>query len=146
VKCFVTGNGAVGGQVGDADVDGGCTSLRSPVFDLSAATQAFVTYWRWYGEGGNSTDDEFAIDVSSDGGTSWVALERVVDVDNTWREVSLDLTTLITLTEQVVFRFQACDLNTGGLVEAAIDDFSIETFVPNTSAAPDAATLLSTFG
>jgi hypothetical protein len=141
VLCFVTGQGSVGGAAGDADVDGGCTTLLSPVYDLSQATMAFFTYHRWYAEGGNSVDDEFAVDVSSDGGNSWVALERVPDIDNTWRRVTTNLFDVITLTNQVQIRFLACDLNTAGLVEAAIDDVAMEVFVPNNSAAGDAVTI-----
>jgi hypothetical protein len=102
---------------------------------------AFFTYHRWYAEGGNSVDDEFAVDVSSDGGNSWVALERVPDIDNTWRRVTTNLFDVITLTNQVQIRFLACDLNTAGLVEAAIDDVAMEVFVPNNSAAGDAVTI-----
>jgi subtilisin family serine protease len=128
VKCFVTGQGSVGGSAGEADVDNGCTTLRSPIFDLSDASMAFVRYWRWYAEGGNSTDDEFAVDVSDDGGTTWVPLERVPSIENTWTEVAANLSDFVDLTHQVVFRFVACDLNTQGLTEAAIDDFALETF------------------
>jgi hypothetical protein len=137
VLCFITGQGSVGGAAGDADVDGGCTTLLSPVFDLSQSTMAFFTYHRWYGEGGNSTDDEFAVDVSSDGGSTWFAMERVPDIDNAWRKVTKNLTDYITLTGQVQVRFLACDLNTAGLVEAGIDDVGMESFVPNSSAADD---------
>lgn len=144
VNCFVTGNGAPGGAAGDQDVDGGCTSLRSPLFDLSAADQAFVSYWRWYGEAGNSTDDEFAVDVSNDGGATWVALERVPGIENTWKQVTVDIGALVPLTGQVTFRFKACDLNTAGLVEAAIDDFSIMTYTPNAESAPEDATVAAT--
>jgi subtilisin family serine protease len=129
VKCYVTGQGAVGGGAGDADVDGGCTSLRSPIFDLSEMGQAFVRYWRWYGEGGNSTDDEFAVDVSDDGGATWVALERVPNIANQWNQVVKNISDYVDLTSQVVFRFVACDLNTPGLTEAGIDDFAIETML-----------------
>ena len=124
MKCFVTGNGAVGGPPGDADVDDGCTTLRSPVFDLSGAQWALVRYWRWWGEGSDSTDDEFVVDVSSNGGATWVPLERIPDAMTAWGAVAIDLTTKITLTNQVVFRFKACDLGSPGLVEAAVDDFS----------------------
>jgi hypothetical protein len=140
LKCFVTGNGSPGGAAGDADVDGGCTSLRSPVFDLGGAERAFASYWRWYGEGGNAIDDEFAVDVSSDGGGSWIPLERVADNAAEWTNVSFDLGEVITLTDQVVFRFTACDLNTGGLVEAAVDDVSIQVFTQeNPAGAPEEA-------
>ena len=112
MNCFVTANGVVGGPPGDADVDGGCTTLRSPVFNLSAAQWASVHYWRWWGEGSPSTDDEFAVDVSSDGGATWVPLERIPDAMTAWGEAAFDLTTMITLTNQVVFRFVACDRTT----------------------------------
>jgi hypothetical protein len=138
VKCFVTGNGAVGGAAGDNDVDGGCTTLQSPVFDLSAAQWASVRYWRWWGEGGNSMDDEFVVDVSSDGGANWIPLERIPEPMTEWGMAAFDLTSVITLTNQVVFRFVACDLNTAGLVEAAVDDFSLEVFTTDLTAAPAA--------
>lgn len=138
VKCFVTGNGSVGGGAGDADVDAGCTTLRSPIFDLSDAQWASVRYWRWWGEGGNTTDDEFVVDVSSDGGGTWVPLERIPEAMTAWGSAAFDLTTVITLTNQVVFRFIACDLNTPGLVEAALDDFSLEVFTTDVTSVPAA--------
>ncbi len=130
VACFVTGNGTVGGAAGDEDVDGGCTTLISPTFDLSAYDRAFVTYWRWYGEGGLSIDDDFVVEASDDGGATWTELERVTDIQNSWQKVAVDLGTLpgFALTDQVMVRFLACDLNSGGLVEAGIDDFAIEVF------------------
>lgn len=128
VKCFVTGNGAVGGGAGDNDVDGGCTTLLSPTFDLSAEELAFVSFWRWYAMGGASSDDTFAIDITSNGGTSWVALERESDVENFWKKSSYKLNDFITLTNQVRFRWIACDINTPGLTEAGVDDFQLETF------------------
>jgi subtilisin family serine protease len=136
-KCFVTGNGAAGGAAGDADVDGGCTTLLSPIWDLHNATQAFVSYWRWWAIMGNSVDDTWVVDVSSDGGATWVALERDATNGNYWKKTTVALHTLITLTNQVQLRFKACDLGSAGLVEAAVDDLSIETFTPNPQDAPE---------
>ena len=136
VKCFVTGNGAPGGAPGDADVDGGCTTLQSPVFALGAAEQAILRYWRWFGEGGNSADDDFVIEASSDGGSNWTELERLVDGTHAWDGVTIDLGTEIALTDQVVIRFVVCDVGTAGLEEAAIDDISIEVFTPSPAAVP----------
>lgn len=135
VYCFVTGNGPVGGGVGDADVDGGCTTLVSPVFDLSGSDRAFVRYWRWYGEGGNSSDDDFVVQVSSNGST-WVELERVVDIANSWTLVNEEITGLVPLTSTVQLRYIACDLNTPGITEAAIDDIAIETYDADLTAVP----------
>ena len=134
VICFVTG--ADGGTAaGDNDIDGGCTTLYSPVFDLSDASRAFVRYWRWYGEGGASTDDDFVVEATSNG-TNWVELERVVNIANSWTEVNAELTDLVGLSNTVQFRFVACDLGSGGLVEAAIDDLSLETYQADLTAAP----------
>jgi len=132
VKCFVTGNSDT--SFGVDDVDGGCTTLYSPTFDLGDAQMAFVTYWRWYSEGGFSTDDVFTVDVSGDGGETWAPLEVVDGNQNSWQQVAFELTDP---TSQVVVRFLACDLNNGGLVEAAIDDFAIEVFNDVLSDAPD---------
>jgi hypothetical protein len=139
VKCFVTGNDNPGDPAGDNDVDNGCTTLRSRTFDLSGASKAFVHYWRWYARGGTSADDDFQVDVSNNNGSSWVSLETVSTMQNSWQQVNLDLSPLIALTDQVVFRFVACDEGSPGLVEAAIDDFSLEVFVQNTIDAPEQA-------
>lgn len=128
VKCFVTGNGAVGGGAGDNDVDNGCTTLMSPVFDLTGVGFASARYWRWYGEAGSSIDDEFVVEISDDGGSNWSPVETVPEIANAWVEVAVDIDAIVDFTDQVVFRFVACDLNTQGLVEAAIDDFAIETY------------------
>ncbi|MFB3910215.1 MAG: C25 family cysteine peptidase [Candidatus Eisenbacteria bacterium] len=138
VLCFVTGNGSVGGAAGDQDVDGGCTTLLSPIYDLSQSTLAFFTYYRWYAEGGNSIDDEFAVDVSSDGGQNWAPLERVPDNSASWVKVTKALHEVISLTDQVQFRFLACDRNSAGLVEAGIDDVALEVFTPSAAGAEEA--------
>ena len=74
--CFVTGNGAPGGGHGDQDVDGGRTTLTSPIFDLSEADWAEISYWRWYVDA-TAFDDDFFVDISDDGGASWTSLEVV---------------------------------------------------------------------
>ncbi|MBD3220868.1 S8 family serine peptidase [bacterium] len=145
VACYVTGNTAPGGEAGDQDVDDGCTTLVTPVFDLSLAERAFVSYWRWYGEGGFSIDDDFVVEITNDG-VSWIEFERVPENANSWQRVSVDLGSLaggaFALTDQVQLRFLACDENTGGLVEAAIDDFEVATFMADVTPVedtPDAA-------
>ncbi|MCP4292048.1 MAG: S8 family serine peptidase [bacterium] len=132
VACFVTGNANPGDGAGTEDVDGGCTTLQTPVFDLSGVDRAVVKYWCWYGEDGFSIDDDFVVEISNDNGNSWVELDRIVDNAASWNQVNVEINTLqdgsFALTDQIVIRFLACDFNNGGLVEAAIDDFAIETF------------------
>jgi subtilisin family serine protease len=130
--CFVTG--AAGGAAGDNDVDGGCTTLTSPVFDLTGAGRAFVSYWRWYAEAGFSTDDNWLVEVND--GSGWVELELLPGMANSWTRVALEIGDFVALTSSVQFRFLACDEGDGGLVEAAVDDFSIETILEDLTAAP----------
>lgn len=127
LRCFFTGQGAVGGAAGEADVDGGSTTLLSPVFDLTAHDAPRVAFWRWYTNnlGNNPGADEWLVQVSSNGGTNWVDLERTTQSANSWQRSSFELASLITPSSQVVFRFVATDLSPGSLVEAAIDDFEI---------------------
>ena len=139
VMCFVTGNGEPGGSALSSSIRNGCTTLLSPVFDLTGVETAFAKYWRWYTELGSVTDDEFAVDVSDDGGATWIEVERVVDIESEWTQVVVDLNQLIDFTDQVMFRFVGCELNVLSLVEVALDDFAILAFTPQTSSVPDNA-------
>ncbi len=123
--CFVTGNGAPGGSAGDQDVDGGKTTLLSPIFDLEGASWAGLSYWRWYTDE-TSHDDDFLVDISNNGGTSWVSLEVVTDSAYPWvKAVFDDLGAILPLTSQMRLRFIASDTGSGSLVEALIDDFEV---------------------
>jgi hypothetical protein len=125
--CFVTGNGSVGGSAGEADVDGGKTTLLSPVFDLSNAISASIEYWRWYTNdlGNNPGEDYWDVDVTADG-TNWVHLEHTNASVNSWNQYTFELGEYVELTENVQIRFVADDSGAGSLVEAAVDDFSLD--------------------
>lgn len=142
-NCFVTGNGSVGGAAGEADVDGGKTTLLSPVFDLGTAVSATVEYWRWYTNslGNNPGQDYWDVDVTSDG-TNWVSLEHTLESANAWTRYSYDLGAFVPLTNQTRLRFVARDDSPGSLVEAAIDDFSLTAIKRPAVDAPDGAIAL----
>jgi hypothetical protein len=128
----VTGATA-GASVGTNDIDGGTTTLYSPIYDLSGLTAPVVSYWRWYNNsaGSNPGQDSMEIEVSSDGGATWASLEVVGPTsDNTggWILASHDLAAIVTPTSQVQLRFRASDLGGGSIVEAAIDDLEISEF------------------
>ena len=126
--CFVTGNGTPGGAATAADVDDGCTTLLSPTFDLTGVDKAFVSYWRWFGEAGYWLDDQLEVSVSVDGGSSWTPIDIVMDNAAYWERVAIDLGSYVALTDQTIFRVLACDLEGASIIEAAIDDFAVETF------------------
>ncbi|MEM6570211.1 MAG: hypothetical protein AAF957_17505 [Planctomycetota bacterium] len=138
-NCWFTGQGPPGGGLGDNDVDGGFTTLVSPIFDAAGIDSVELTYYRWYSNntGGNPNADIFEVEVSVDGGASWVDVETVGPGGNQsnggWFRASFDLATIVTPSSQMQIRFVASDLGGGSIVEAAIDDIEIvgvESSVP----------------
>ena len=125
--CFVTGQGVVGGGDGAADVDGGVTTLLSPNYDLTGLDEPTLEYWYWYSnnQGGAPNADSMPVEISNNGGTTWVALETIATNNAAWTKRSWRVRDFVTPTNQVRVRFIARDLATGSLVEAGVDDFKI---------------------
>jgi hypothetical protein len=126
--CWVTGQNPSGSSSG-GDVDGGATTLRSPVLDLSAAAEATVSYWRWYRNDENAfVDDRFFVDVTSNG-IDWVNVETLGPSDaNTvggWLRHEFQVSDFVPLSDQVQVRFVASDSGFSSIVEAAVDDFHV---------------------
>ena len=127
--CYVTAIPG-GTSIGTYDVDGGKTTLTSPVVDLSDKDSALLKYYRWYASetGSNPNDDDFLTYVSNDGGTTWVHLDSLTYSVREWTMMQFFLEDYVELTGQMKVRFVAQDNGAGGsIVEAAIDDFSILT-------------------
>jgi hypothetical protein len=126
--CFVTGQGVVGGGLGDNDVDGGKTTLRTPTLDLSGLDVPWIGYWRWYSNntGSEPGADTFLVDLSNNGGASWSNVEIVgptgAQASGGWFFHIFRVSDIATPTASVVLRFVASDLAGGSIIEAAIDD------------------------
>ncbi|MCC6321954.1 MAG: hypothetical protein IT438_11035 [Phycisphaerales bacterium] len=128
-NCWFTGQGPIGGNVSAADVDGGTTTLFSPIVDLSNTLTARVEYWRWFisGISTQAREDPLVVDVSNDGGQTWSNIETVPASAGAsqWNLAQAPIS--IPLTANMKFRFVARDTGTDQIVEAAIDDFIIKT-------------------
>jgi hypothetical protein len=121
--CYVTGNST------DEDVDDGTTTLYSPVMDASEAP--VLSYSRWYNNGapcngGDPQNDYFYVDISDDGGASWMNLETVGPVSESsggWYAVEYDLSSVAGFEPSANFmvRFACGDLGAGSVIEAAVD-------------------------
>ncbi len=126
--CLVTENGN-----GNFDIDGGCTTITSPLIDATAGGTT-ISYARWYdntgdGTGADPNNDLFYIEITDDGGSTWTALETVgpaAQSSGGWFQVSFLVSDFVANTDRVRVRFRACDLNAGSVVEAAIDGFSVD--------------------
>jgi hypothetical protein len=126
--CYVTGNAT------DEDVDDGTTILTSPSLDASEG--GLLSYARWYSNGsdcggGDAQNDIFEVEFSVDAGGSWANLETVGptggEVSGGWFEVAFDLGDVagFTPTNEFRLRFICGDLNTGSVIEAAVDAISL---------------------
>ena len=133
--CYITGNSSELEDVGYDDIDGGKTTLISPVYDLSAPDDVLLTYWRWYTNnmGDNPSSDYWRVEVTNDNGSTWTSLEETTQSNNSWVQKRLLLSQFINLTDAMQFRFIAEDAfhegnsgSGGSLVEAALDDFLLE--------------------
>lgn len=126
-RCWVTGNGVANGQPGDADVDGGKTTLVTPVLMTAGLNIPVLRYYAWFSNdmGASPGIDPWVVQISSNGGGSWVTLENTDLSFNTWTERVFVLSDYITPTNTVLVRFVARDDDPGSLVEAAVDDVEI---------------------
>lgn len=129
VNAFVTGQGAAGGFLGEADVDGGKTTLTSPTFDATAgggSGDAYVEYWRWYsndqGSAPNQATDSMIVSISNNNGATWTLLEDVLENTGVWTKKSFRVADFVAPTNQLRLRFVARDLGSGSIVEAGVDD------------------------
>ena len=133
--CFITGNGYDESNGGFDDVDGGKTTLYSPIFNLESFDEIIVTYWYWYTNniGDNGNNDLWQVRVSNNNGITWEDIDLSSTSSSSWNKKRIILSDYIQLTDNMQFQFIAEDLyydgddGTGGsLVEAALDDFLIE--------------------
>lgn len=128
-SCWLTDNVS-----GNSDVDDGTTTLISPLLDASDPN-AVLEYARWFSNdfGASPNEDIFYIRVSDDGGATWVLLEQVgptgPEVSGGWYVVQFDISSIAGISPSDQFRlaFEANDLGSGSVVEAAIDAITLST-------------------
>jgi hypothetical protein len=122
--CAITGNasGPTAGA-GENDVDGGKTTLLSPVYDLSNYSNPAFSYYRWYtnDQGATPGTDFWQVAITNDG-VNYVDVENTNVADHSWRRFAFRVTDYVTPTSTVSLRFIAEDANAGSLIEAGLDD------------------------
>lgn len=127
-KAWVTGSG------GCVDVDGGKTSLLSPVVDATGADALDLSYAIFLSyNGGTPTDDPLQVFVSNDGGSTWVlaASYTTATGTNIWSLKKVSVLNYVGATNQMRVKFVAQDIGTDNVVEAGIDSVSFTSVVCN---------------
>ncbi len=126
--CWIT-DGDAGTSVGSFDIDGGSTTLTSPMMDASESGDgAELIYWRWYSNdaGASPNEDTMIVEISEDNGSSWSTLELVTENADAWVEKRFLISEITTnAIDQIRIRFTASDLINGSIVEAGVDDLRI---------------------
>ncbi len=134
-SCYMTDNDP---NDCDSDVDGGSTTLTSPVMDASGQGIALISYDRWYdntgsGQGPNPFEDSLPVEVSDDDGASWLGLETVGPfgaVTGGWTGKVWKLTDVgLAQTDQVRIRFVAQDVAGESTVEAGVDGVELRMVI-----------------
>jgi len=139
--CYITGQHP-GGGAGANDVDNGTTTLFSPVLDLADAHDAVISYQRWYSNhaGASPFNDIFVVDVSNDGGQSWVNVETVgpggSQVVGGWNFHQFLVSDFVAPTDEVQVRFIASDFDPQALIEAAVDQFRVSVIDCDSNTCP----------
>jgi len=110
----------------NSDVDGGSTTLISPVFDLSDSAGAILRYARWFDNsfGGNPGQDPWIVQITDDGVT-WTDLENTVNGAGGWSQQEFAVQDFVSMTDRVQVRFIASDDSLGSVVEAGVDAFEM---------------------
>lgn len=141
-RCWVTLNGPEGGFAGQGDIDFGFTTLYSPVFDMSGATQLVVKYSKWFSNntGSNANQDPWVVQVRNDGGP-WLDVENTLVSTEEWETARIDLMPIVGTPGNLQFKFIGSDENPQSQVDAAIDDFRILGLLGDPASAPEGTQL-----
>lgn len=137
ILCYVTQNPIMDFSPGAHDVDNGRTTLFTSTFDaLAAGPDALIEYYRWYTNnlGAAPGSDLWRVDISNDGGLSYVPVESTPLSDNSWKRVVFYVKDFLPPTGLMRLRFIAEDLQDPSLVEAAVDDLQLLSFTNGTTA------------
>ncbi len=109
-------------------MDGGVTTVKTDLYDLSAEVDPVLRYSRWYYNDADDTADAFRVELSTNGGSGgggWTLVESVFVTTPGWVQVEFPLNPIVTPTDRMRFRFQAEDAGFASILEAGVDEFVI---------------------
>ncbi|MDP7030616.1 MAG: hypothetical protein QF733_10425, partial [Phycisphaerales bacterium] len=113
------------GSVGEADVDGGPTTLVSPAVDLDG-TDGIISYARWFFD--SESGDALYTEVSGDDGATWTPVHSTGGTNAAWQTASFRVGDFIVPTATVRVRFVVEDAPSASVVEAGIDNLQLDVY------------------
>ncbi len=132
-QCLVTG--ASFGNIWYAnDVDGGKTTVTSPVFSSIKETSVFEFY-KWFTHGSGfifPAQGQWKVQITNDG-VNWVTVEQTNYGDHRhWIKGMYKFSDYVELTDQMQVRYEVSDFGQGSIVEGLIDDFKLYEYSEST--------------
>lgn len=138
VNCLVTGANQNGAWFAN-DVDGGKTTVTSPVFTNLNET-SILEFYKWFIHGAGfvfPAQGEWKMEITNNG-TNWIEVENTGYGDHRyWINSKYKISDLVSVTNTIQVRFVASDFGTGSIVEALIDDFSMVTLASSLGVTED---------
>ncbi|MEM7754059.1 MAG: M14 family zinc carboxypeptidase [Planctomycetota bacterium] len=129
---WVTGLASLG-SLGGNDVDDGRTTLTSPMLDATpppgrSAEDAYLVFHYWFSNdtGGNPGSDALVVRLANDNGVLFTITNTIIESSGAWLKETIRIADYMEPTDQMRIQFIAIDQQGGSIVEAAIDDVSIE--------------------
>lgn len=123
--CFYTGYSDPGASDGANDIDGGITTLTSPVFDATQGGEAYLAYSRWLGSNGTPGNDSLRAFLSNDAGATWIQVDALIQDARQWERREIRIADFLAPTASMRVRFIAADAGSASVSEAAVDDVRI---------------------
>ncbi len=122
-QCLLTDNLLDNGD--NSDVDGGTTTITSPLFDMTGGGAIGYDYWIDSGPGAIDAD-ELRVEVATNAGsTNWATVRTYAVAFPAWQAESIDASEFGGGTSTVRIRFSASDLGAASLIECGVDAFLV---------------------
>ncbi|MEZ4883600.1 MAG: choice-of-anchor B family protein [Chitinophagales bacterium] len=124
--CFVTGSS--GGELEDNDLDGGTTTLFSPIFDLTDFNLPILSFYQWFCSSDVSDNEADFVKFELKNGIDTVDLQTIYtdyETQNVWHQQSFNVLEYLPATQNMQLIITAKGSSADLVVEAAIDVFRI---------------------
>jgi choice-of-anchor B domain-containing protein len=126
-EAFVTGN-LLAASFYEADVDGGRTSILSPLMDLSSYQDVSISFHTWFQNSGgqSSPNDSLLVKLSNGVETILIDYRTAQSSSQVWEAHQVDVPENFELTSTMQLIVETMDYDDSGhLVEAGFDKFSV---------------------
>ncbi len=123
---FMTGEPPIDQPPQNNDVNGGRTTLTTPLMDLTDHRNPVIRFDRWFVQYERDTVlDSFVVDLSNDAGATWHQAYWETKGKGGWDSVTFRPAEVVPLTDRMQMRVRISDTLGDALMFAAVDNFEV---------------------